>query len=100
MSKNRKTEVTKEVAPEVTQEVTKELESIETEVTTEVIPEQYINLSKIEDKILETNQIPLSSEEFIKELLITATNEVKNNDKLVFQWLFIMYLEDMISKLR
>lgn len=43
---------------------------------------------------------PYSSEEYIKVTLNKLLNEVKDNHNFVFQWLFIMYLEDMISKVK
>ena len=43
---------------------------------------------------------PYSSEEYIKVTLNELLNEVKASHNFVFQWLFIMYLEDMISKIR
>lgn len=43
---------------------------------------------------------PYSSEEYIKVTLNKLLNEIKASHNFVFQWLFIMYLEDMISKIR
>ena len=67
------------------------------EETTTVEEETKLDIEKFK---LELGESDLSSEEYIKEWLKNILDEVKSNDNLPFQWLFVMYLEDMLSKVR
>lgn len=67
------------------------------ETTTVEETETKLDIEKLK---LETEWFWMSSEEYIKQWLKNILDKVIENDNLAFQWLFIMYLEDMISKLR
>ncbi len=96
-----------EVINETMDELSKEIDIINktsettvVEETTTAVEVETTEKLDIEKFKLEAGESDLSSEEYIKEWLKNILNEVKNNNKLVFQWLFIMYLEDMLSKIR
>lgn len=61
------------------------------------VEETTVDIEKFK---LGTEWFWMSSEEYIKQWLKNILDEVRENDNLAFQWLFIMYLEDMLSKVR
>lgn len=96
MSKKKVTNVKPEIVGDNIQETVTTTEQVE-ETTTVEETETKLDIEKFK---LELGESDLSSEEYIKEWLKNILDEVKNNDNLPFQWLFIMYLEDMLSKVR
>ena len=73
---------------------------VEETTTTTAVEEETTAELNIEKLKLKTEWSKMLSEEYIKQWLKNILDEVMENDNLVFQWLFIMYLEDMLSKVR
>ena len=98
MSKKKVTNVKLEIVGDNIQETVTTTEQVEeTTVEETTVEETKLDIEKFK---LGTEWFWMSSEEYIKQWLKNILDEVKDNDNLAFQWLFIMYLEDMLSKIR